>query len=125
MISTDEIVRPYLTDLNDIDWDEHLKSTDTHSADLRLFMKWAYKVEKGWYGFALGEIPTTWTMVIDKFLEELDKVAPNFKIHQIKLKFGGLRFYVELNVDDAALVTAINDQIGQLEQRLCNDALIY
>lgn len=123
MISTDEIIKPYLSDLNDIDWEECKQSS--HSPDLYLFHKWAYRVDEGWYGFAMSNCPMLWAIVIDNFLKELVKVAPNFKIHQIKLKFGGLRFYVELGLDDKALNDAIHQEIGKLEQRLFNEKLIY
>lgn len=30
-------------------------------SDILLFQKWAYRVGKGWYGFALGTVPRVWT----------------------------------------------------------------
>lgn len=94
--------------------------------DLQLFMKWAYRVEKGWYGFALGNnVPYVWTQIIDSFLTELEKVAPKFQIHQIKLKFGGLRFYVKLNVKGQKKIKSIHEEISKLEALLHSDKLIY
>ena len=82
-------------------------------------------MEKGWYGFSLGNIPMIWATIIDKFLEELEKECPEFKIHQIKLKFGGLRFYVQLNINDVEKVDSLNKEIRKLEKFLYNSKLIY
>lgn len=128
MISTSDIVKPYKTNIDEVDWKAQANYKSGYNPDLYLFMKWAYKVEKGWYGFSLENAPMVWAIIIDEFLTELDRIAPNFKIHQIKLKFGGLRFYVDLNLDevgDADLIKAIHDQIGELETCLFNEALIY
>jgi len=126
-ISFDNIVSPYSKRLEKIDWDEHKnKPPGDCSPDLYLFMKWAYRVEKGWYGFALGNtVPMTWAIVIDQFLRELERVAPNFKIHQIKLKFGGVRFYVDLGMTDNLKAEAINREIEKLCSCLYNENLIY
>lgn len=59
-----------------------------------LFEKYADYIPTGWYGF--DSIPDEWVAEIDELLQEMIKV-PGFEIHQIKEKFGGLRFYVECN----------------------------
>ena len=59
-----------------------------------MFQKWAYRVGKGWYGFALGNIPRVWTEVLDDFLCRLEIQCPDFEIHQIKMKGGGVRIYL-------------------------------
>lgn len=57
-----------------------------------LFDKYEKYIPQGWYGF--DSIPDKWCPEIDVLLEEMVKV-PGFEIHQIKEKFGGLRFYVQ------------------------------
>ena len=39
--------------------------------------------------------PKNWVTAIDKILELCIKTDPEFEIHQIKIKFGGIRFYCE------------------------------
>ena len=95
------------------------------SPDLFLFSRWAYRIEKGWYGFALGNVPFSWAMIINSFLLELEIVAPNFKIHQIKLKFGGLRFDVDLNLLSFTECNLIRKEILKLENLLFSEKLIY
>lgn len=126
MNSFDDIVDPFSKRLEKIDWKQYKnKPSGDGSADLYLFMKWAYRVEKGWYGFALGNVPMVWAIIINHFLTELEKHAPNFKIHQIKLKFGGLRFYVDLGLKDGLKAEAIQLEIEKLERLLYNENLIY
>src|SRR5579859_6420475 len=69
--------------------------------DLRLFLKWAYRVKEDWYGFSLGEtVPSSWVIAIELFLRFMKQEVPDFKILQIKLKFGGLRMYLEIDSDN-------------------------
>ena len=74
----------------------------TKECELReseLLAKWKHRIPQGWYGFAFGApTPLVWFDVIDEFLDYLAEQAPQFEIHQIKMKFGGLRFYVALNI---------------------------
>lgn len=65
-----------------------------------LCKKWNHRVGRGWYGFALGgEVPLEWLRTIDQLLEFIEEFDPGFEIHQIKIKFGGLRFYVQTDLD--------------------------
>ncbi len=99
---------------------------DSFHPDLRLFTKWAFKVEEGWYGFSLGEsVPMIWTIAIDKVLNYIQEQIPDFKILQIKLKFGGLRFHVDLKMDDCELVNEIRGIIKELETLCSSKNLIY
>ena len=63
-------------------------------SDLLLFQKWAYRVGRGWYGFDLGHVPPVWLDMINDFLCWLELECPDFEIHQVKIKAGGLRLYV-------------------------------
>jgi hypothetical protein len=123
MKTVEEIIVPHKDRLQKVDYK---KVENCYSPDLHLFMKWAYRVKEGWYGFALGnEVPFVWALIIDDFLDELKKVDPNFKIQQIKLKFGGLRFYVELNLPDENEKDSINNEIQKLQTLLMHKDLIY
>lgn len=121
----EDILKDYKAPLANVKWEELKNKTHYCSPDLYLFSRWAYKVGKGWYGFALETAPMAWAMIIDEFLTELEKEAPDFEIHQIKLKFGGVRFYVELNLKDAAQCKEIEEEIVVLESKLFNQGLIY
>lgn len=46
------------------------------------------------YGFSIGSpTPPQWIDYLVKVIEYLISIDPNFKINQIKMKFGGIRFY--------------------------------
>lgn len=91
-----------------------------------LFQKFAYKVEKGWYGFNLGKsTPFKWAFIIEEFLEWLETEAPNYKIRQCKLKMGGLRLSCVFEVDNCADKVRINNEIEELEKYLFDERLIY
>jgi hypothetical protein len=123
----DKILEPHKSQLEKVEYSiKELGPESCTCPDLYLFMHWAYRVEKGWYGFALGrDVPIVWTRIIHDFLEELEKEAPDFKIHQIKLKFGGLRFYVDLRLDDKDKSKAIHEEIHKLCNTLSDDRLVY
>lgn len=95
------------------------------SSDIILFQKWAYRVEKGWYGFALSDAPNSWATIIDEFLQWLEIQAPDFKIHQIKLKMGSARIYLDLSLFNEGKVGKINKEIRELEEWLSHDSLVY
>lgn len=114
--------RNYKKLLNEMDYKNIQNSFNT---DVYLFQKWAYRIPKNWYGFALGDVPFVWAQIIDDFLIEVEKEFPNFKIYQIKLKFGGLRFYIDLNTDNDARSESVNQEIAKLEDLLFSEDLIY
>jgi hypothetical protein len=63
-----------------------------------------------------------WKELIVKLVEELDRVEVPFKILQIKEKFGGLRFYVEIELepkdsDDEARVERFRKLISEAEDK--------
>jgi hypothetical protein len=88
-----------------------------------LFKKWEKRIGKGWYGF--DSIPDSWAEQIDELLNEIKLICPNFEIHQIKLKFGGIRIYLELNSEDKKIVNYVNEKIDNLENILFDEKLIY
>jgi hypothetical protein len=83
--------------------------------------KYLKHIPKGWYGFAIGKpIVPEWMNIIDEVLELCIKNDPDFEIHQIKLKFGGIRFYCHSSV-----IEDIFDIESHLEDNLYDKALVY
>jgi hypothetical protein len=86
-----------------------------------LLKKYREYVPKGWHGFDIGTpIIPEWMEIIDKIVELCIENDPDFEIHQIKLKFGGIRFYVE-----SELIEDIHDVELLIEDKLFDPALIY
>ena len=93
--------------------------------------KYKEYIPQGWYGFSLGSpTPHSWFEIIDEFLAYLvslqyeDKIT-NFEIHQIKTKFGGIRFYVSYSCLDEELDEFLELQISYLENILQDEKLVY
>jgi len=78
-------------------------------------------IPRGWYGFAIGTpIPESWMDCLDEALTILTEADPELEIHQIKLKFGGLRFYVESQkIEDIYAIGSL------LEDSMYDPRLIY
>ena len=112
-----EIIRSYKKQLKEADYSK------LASYDIILIEKWKNRIPNGWYGF--DGINELWGKIIDKFLTELEKECPDFQIHQIKLKFGGLRFYVDLGKISVDKRAKIYIQINKLEEALFSKSLIY
>lgn len=107
-------------------YEKELKTTNLNSIgsyDVMLMEKWRHRVPKGWYGF--DGINVVWGKIIDEFLDELVVVCPKLEIHQIKLKFGGLRFYVDAVGADKKTIKKIDKEISILESALFDNSLLY
>lgn len=89
-----------------------------YTSDILLFYKWAYRVGKGWYGFALGNVPRVWTDVLDEFLCWLEIQCPDFEIHQIKMKLDFVRIYLGTKTDFMIPDEKIRSEISQLQNLL-------
>lgn len=78
-------------------------------------------IPRGWYGFAIGEpIVPEWTTIIEEVLDICVESDSHFEIHQVKLKFGGVRFYCGSEViEDLMEVERL------IENSLWDAALIY
>ena len=90
--------------------------------------KWRPHFSRGWYGFDMGWAPDSWFKIIDEFLDRLKEVDPEFKIHQIKIKFGGIRIYLSFSekiTEDMSVISYVNQQIAILEHELFHESLIY
>ena len=117
MKSTEEIIKPFENFLNKLNYKDI--NNGSLDPDIYLFQKWAHRVPKGWYGFALGNVPFRWAQILDDFLTEVEKENKDFEIHQIKLKFGGCRIYLG-NINKKT-----QDEIDKLEDCLFSKDLIY
>jgi len=93
----------------------------------KMFDRWRYCIGDRWYGFSLGElpVPADWFLIIHEFLLYLEKEDPGFKIHQIKTKYGGIRFYIGLSIYDEEKIEFINLQIEKLENTLYDKKLAF
>lgn len=85
-----------------------------------LRQKFNSKVPTGWSGINLcSPTPHTWFDVIEEFLEYVETKCPNFEILQIKIKFGGLRMYLNnISLD-------VHKEVVALEKLLFDKKLIY
>jgi hypothetical protein len=45
-------------------------------------------------------VPSGWVALVDELHAKLVKIDPNYRVSQVKEKFGELRFYVEISIDD-------------------------
>jgi hypothetical protein len=78
-------------------------------------------IPKGWYGFDMGTpIHPQWILILDEVVGFLHKNDPDFTIQQVKIKFGGVRFYVS-----SILIEDIYEIESFLEENLYDKALIY
>jgi hypothetical protein len=83
--------------------------------------KYREYIPHGWYGFDIGTpIIPAWMEIIDKIVELCVENDPDLEIHQIKLKFGEICFYVYSNVIEDILDVEI-----LILHKLFDRALIY
>lgn len=89
--------------------------------------KWDKYTEQNWYGCGgLGfPMPIIWLKVLDEFLDYILKECPDFKILQLKTKFGSIRIYLNLNSEDIDKNKQIQKEINLLEELLFDKFLIY
>mgnify|MGYP003644601362 FL=1 len=81
--------------------------------------KWSHIVPEGWYGFALSpQDPLVFYIVVDVLTEYLNSKIEDFEVHQVKIKFGGLRYYTNVTEEYYPLVQ-------EIEALLHDDELIY
>jgi hypothetical protein len=93
----------------------------TATSDTYLNEKYADYIPHGWYGFDVGTpIISIWMDILDEIVELCTEADPDFEIHQIKLKFGGIRFYVY-----SEIIEDIHNVEMHIEDKLFDTALIY
>lgn len=89
---------------------------------LNLIEKWQDYVGEGWYGFDIPNAPLSWYFALDDCLQIILDKCPQMKILQIKLKFGGLRMYIDTSM---ANDFGIQQAITELEDACYDDILVY
>jgi len=78
------------------------------------------QVPKNWKnrnGSAQIYIPDGWADLVLECHEKLVALNPNYQIHQIKEKFGALRFYIGYNTDDENLSEEMSQIINEYEHK--------
>lgn len=97
-------------------YDKHMKECYQPFHD-----KWIKYTEKNWYGpDGLGfPLPEVFYRALDEFLEYVLKECPEFKILQIKIKFGAYRGYYQ------GLTEKIQEENRELQNLLTDKFLIY
>ncbi len=55
--------------------------------------KWSKRTPNGWYGISLWNCPASWIKALDEIMDAIAAVDATFAIYQVKLKFGGCRWY--------------------------------
>lgn len=89
--------------------------------DVYFLRKYRNHIPQGWYGFSIGEpVPPEWNEIIDKILEICVQNDPDFEIHQIKMKFGGIRFYTF-----SEIIEDLHDVEVTIANRLFDKTLIW
>lgn len=103
------------------EYPEFKKDFETEKDDMYFIKKYRNRIPKGWYGFSIGSpIIPSWNEIIEEILELCIEADPDFEIHQIKLKFGGICFYCHSNV-----IEDLFDVERLIESTLHDRALIY
>lgn len=67
---------------------------------------------KGWYGCIA---PDGWKNIVEDVDRMLARLDPDYEIHQIKEKFGGLRYYYGTTVEDETIQEIMNAVIRYAE----------
>jgi hypothetical protein len=85
--------------------------------------KYKQYIPKGWYGLSF-DIPEV-TIYLDGVMQDLITM-PRFELHQIKFKFGMVRFYFDTSWEQKhlqlALQFAIEKRINEIVKNLDEDA---
>jgi hypothetical protein len=65
-----------------------------------------------WIGCGAG-----WYPLIVALDERLAEIAPDYELHQVKEKFGGLRYYFGAQDADEAIVASMDERVREAEQQ--------
>lgn len=68
-----------------------------------------------------SEIPYGWMLLIAKLHLQLKELAPDYKIDQVKEKFGGLRYYASCQAGVGDEFFALIDKAGEESYTICVD----
>jgi len=101
------------------DMDNHI--AEQNDLYKKYSQKWKDYVPEKWYGWGgLGNpTPVSWYLAIDEFLEYVKEIDPEFKILQLKIKFGSLRMYLNSTKQE------VHELCHILEESMFDEKLIY
>lgn len=103
---------------------DHPEDTNKYQSDKndKYFTEKYYNyISNGHYGFSIGNpIIPEWNEIIDNIIQLCIENDPKFEIFQIKIKFGGICFYVHSDI-----ISDLLDIIIFIENKLRDKALIY
>jgi hypothetical protein len=101
--------------------EEVMNKYKSEITDNYLNNKFKKHIPDNWYGFDIGyPINTDWMIILEKVVDLCVANDPNFEIHQIKLKYGCIRFYCESKIiEDIGNITSL------IMNKLYDKALIY
>jgi hypothetical protein len=79
---------------------------------------------EGWYGCIVGN---GWRKIVLEADQMLSRIDPDYKIHQVKEKFGTLRFYYgsEKTGVDRKIMDAIVESAERKSHSICEDCGAY
>lgn len=100
---------------------EMAKLFEPEKNDSYLLRRYKDHIPRGWYGFDMGQ-PTVpvWSTIIEEVLDICLEADPLFEIHQIKMKFGGIRFYCS-----SETIEDLHEVESLIENTLWDEKLIY
>lgn len=79
-----------------------------------------------WYGFDLGVVPNSWHDIISDLTEYLNQHLDGLVLQQIKVKFGGLRYYYTCGkTNDKETVDKMYSLVTKVENLLYDQSMIY
>lgn len=100
---------------------EFRKEYETEKNDFYFINKYRKYISERNYGFSIGTpIVREWNEIIEKILEICIEADPKFEIQQIKVKFGGMCFYVQSDI-----IEDIEDVEMLIMKKMRDNALIY
>jgi hypothetical protein len=103
------------------DYPEFGKNFKSKIEDCDLNEKYKLRIPTGWYGFDIGTpVIPAWMEIIDKIVAICVEADPYFEIHQIKMKYGEICFYVH-----SIIIDDIDDIESLIMSKMWDRALIY
>lgn len=81
--------------------------------------KWQARFVSGYWNLEISGLPQRWLDAIDEALDLIEIESPEFKIAQIKIKFGGIR----INLFDIS--SQVFYSLQELERVLYDDRFYY
>jgi hypothetical protein len=89
-------------------------STEQQTNHQEIEQKIVARIPKGWGSYI--RCHTGWYPLLDDLDGKISYLAPNYEIHQVKEKYGTLRFYIGGPVKDKMTAAIIEDLISYAEE---------